>query len=108
MRVPPGSALARIRRATPDPAEAVGELEAMLAERGLGGRLVRAYEPAVAMSVLSVSCDLTVWCHGGTASWRRQDSGYERYPLADLVDIAERVVCAHEELHAPAAAPAGG
>ena len=108
VRVPPGSALARIRRATPDPAEAVGELEAMLAERGLGGRLVRADEPAVAMSVISVSCDLTVWCHGGTASWRRQDSGYERYPLADLVDIAERVVCAHEELHTPAAAAAGG
>ncbi len=108
VRVPPGSALARIRRAGPSPVEAVGELEAMLTERGLGSRLVRADEPAVAMSVLSVSRDLTVWCHGGTASWRRQNSGYERYPLSDLVDIAERVVCAHEELLAPAAAAAGG
>ena len=79
----------------------------MLADRGLGGRLVRADEPAVSMSVLSVSCDLTVWCHGGTASWRRPDGGYDRYPLTDLVDVAERVVCAHEELQAPAAMPAG-
>jgi len=78
----------------------------MLAERGLGGRLVRADEPAVDMSVLSVSCDLTVWCHAGTASWRRPDRRYDRYPLASLVEVAERVVCAHEELHAPAAAGA--
>ena len=42
VRVPPGSALARMRRPTPGPAEAVGELDAMLSERGLGGRLVRA------------------------------------------------------------------
>jgi hypothetical protein len=106
VRVPPGSALARVRRRAPSPADAVGELETMLAERGLGGRLVRADEPAVAMSVLSVSCDLTVWCHAGTASWRRPDGRYDRYPLASLVEVAERVVCAHEELHAPAAAGA--
>jgi hypothetical protein len=108
VRVPPGCSLARVRRPTPDPAEAVGELEAMLTERGLGGRLVRADEPAVNMSVLSVSRDLTVWCHTGTASWRRPDGGYDRFPLSDLVDVAERVVCAHEELLAPAAAAAGG
>ena len=108
VRVPPGCSLARVRRPTPDPAEAVGELEAMLTERGLGGRLVRADEPAVNMSVLSVSRDLTVWCHAGTASWRRPDGGYDRFPLSDLVDVAERVVCAHEELLAPAAAAAGG
>ncbi len=107
VRVPPGCALARVRRPVLSPSEAVSELAEMLAERGLGGRLVRADEPAIAMSVLSVSYDLTVWCHGGTASWRRQDGGYDRYPLADLVDVAERVVCAHEELCAPAGASAG-
>jgi hypothetical protein len=107
VRIPPDSALARVRRPALSPHEAVGELEAMLTERGLGGRLVRADEPAVSMSVLSVSRDLTVWCHGGTASWRRPDGGYDRYPLTSLVEIAERVVCAHEELHAPAAATGG-
>jgi hypothetical protein len=108
VRVPPGTTLTRARRPVLSPSGAVGELEAMLAERGLGGRLVRADEPAVSMSALSVSCDLTVWCHGGTASWRRPDGGYDRYPLADLVDVAERVVCAHEELRSPAAAAAPG
>jgi hypothetical protein len=108
LRVPPGCGLARHHEPAPSPADAVTELEAMLAQRGLGGRLVRADEPAVAMSVLSVSCDLTVWCHGGTASWRRPDGGYDRFPLADLVDVAERVVCAHEELGTPATAPGSG
>ncbi len=106
LRVPPGSSLARQCRPAYSASDAVSELETMLAERGLGGRLVRADEPAVGMSVLSVSCDLTVWCRGDFASWRRPDGGYDRYPLYDLVEITERVVCAHEELHIPAAAPA--
>jgi hypothetical protein len=104
LRVPPGSGLARVHRPSYSAGDAVSELEAMLADRCLGSRLVRADESAAGMSVLSVSCDLTVWCHGGTASWRRPGGKYERYPLADLVDIAERVVCAHEELRAPVAA----
>jgi hypothetical protein len=107
LRVPPGSSMAKLYRPSFSPAEAVSELEVMLAERGLGGRLVRADEHDVSMSVLSVSCDLTVWCHAGTASWRRPDGGYDRFPLTDLVDVAERIVCAHEELRAPAHAPAG-
>jgi hypothetical protein len=108
LRVPPGCGVARRRRPALRPAEAVSELEVMLAQRGLGGHLVRADESVVAMSVLSVSCDLTVWCHGGTASWRRPDGGYDRFPLADLVDVAERVVCAHEELHVPCTVPVRG
>jgi hypothetical protein len=57
------------------------------------------------MSVLSISRDLTVWCHSGTASWRAGDGkSYPRLPLADLVDVAERIVWAHEELRAAAAA----
>jgi len=46
-----------------------------------------------------------VWCHSGTASWRAGDGkSYPRLPLADLVDVAERIVWAHEELRATAAA----
>jgi hypothetical protein len=56
------------------------------------------------MSVLSISRDLTVWCHSGTASWRAADGTYPRLPLADLVDVAEQIVWAHEELRAAAAA----
>jgi hypothetical protein len=103
LRVPPGSDAARFGRPEPSSAQAVSELEAMLAERGLGGRLVRADEPAAAMSVLSVSRDVTVWCHAGTASFRTADGKYQRLSLADLVDVSEHVVWAHEELRAAAA-----
>jgi hypothetical protein len=50
------------------------------------------------MSVLSVSRDLTVWCHSGQASWRAPDGTYHRESLADLVEVAEQIVWAHEEL----------
>ncbi len=76
----------------------------MLSGRGLGGRLVRADEPGATVSVLSVSRDLTVWCHSGTASWRSADGSYQRQALNDLVDVAEQIVWTHEELRAAAAA----
>jgi hypothetical protein len=50
------------------------------------------------MSVLSVSRDLTVWCHSGQASWRATDGTYHRESLADLVEVSEQIVWAHEEL----------
>jgi hypothetical protein len=56
------------------------------------------------MSVLSVSRDLTVWCHSGTASWRAADGSYQRMPLSDLVDVEEHIVWAHEELRAATSA----
>jgi hypothetical protein len=107
LRVPPGCDAARFSRGGLSLWQAVNELEAMLVGRGLGGRLVRADEPDASMSVLSVSRDLTVWCHSGTASWRAVDGTYQRLALADLVDVAEQVVWAHEELRAAATADMG-
>jgi hypothetical protein len=104
LRVPPGCDAARFGRPGFGSLQAVNELEAMLAARGLGGRMVRADEKAAGMSVLSVSRDLTVWCHSGTASFRTADGSYQRFPLSDLVDVAEQVVWAHEELRAATAA----
>jgi len=107
LRVPPGCDAARFPRGQLGLWQAVNELEAMLTGRGLGSRLVRADEPGACMSVLSVSRDLTVWCHSGTASWRAADGTYQRLPLGDLVDIAEQVVWTHEELRAAATAEVG-
>ena len=107
LRIPPGCDAARFGRAELGPWQAVNELEAMLVGRGLGGRLVRADEPGASMSVMSVSRELTVWCHSGTASFRATDGSYQRLPLADLVDAAEQIVWAHEELRAAASAGVG-
>jgi hypothetical protein len=97
LRVPPASTLARNRpQLSPD--QAVNELEAMLAERGLGGSMVRNNEPGGGMTVLSISRHLSVWRYGSIASWRRPDGSYARQQLADLVDVTEQIVCAHEEL----------
>jgi hypothetical protein len=96
LRVPPACTLARNRPAL-SPYQSVNELEAMLADRGFGG-MVRTNEPGGAMSVLSVSRHLTVWRYGSIASWRRPDGSYARLQLADLIDIVEQIVCAHEEL----------
>jgi hypothetical protein len=100
LRVPPTLDVARHRRPALSPWRAVSELEAMLGARGLGGRLVRADEPGAAVSVLSVSRDLTVWCHSGIASWRSSDGSYQRQAMTDLVDVAEQIVWTHEELRA--------
>lgn len=100
LRVPPTLDVARHRRPALSPWRAVSELEAMLGNRGLGGRLVRADEPGAAVSVLSVSRDLTVWCHSGIASWRSSDGSYQRQAMTDLVDVAEQIVWTHEELRA--------
>ncbi len=73
----------------------VDELELMLAGRGLAGSIVRA--DAGSMSVLSVSAQLTVWRHGDTVSWRSANGEYQRMELADLVDVTEQIISAHEE-----------
>jgi hypothetical protein len=49
------------------------------------------------MSVLSVSRHLTVWRYGQTLSWRAHEGAYQKMPVYDLVDVAEQIVCAHEE-----------
>jgi len=76
------------------PDQLIDELEAMLADRGLSD-IVRA--DMANLSVLSVSRFVTVWRHGRTVSWRTPGGRYERMDLADLVDVAEHVVCAQEE-----------
>lgn len=102
LRLPPSCEHVRSGRPRIGPPQAVNDLEMMLTDRGIGGRIVRADEPAVGLAVLSVSQGLTVWCHGGTVSWRSPDGVYVRRPLFDLVDVAEQIICAHEELEATA------
>jgi hypothetical protein len=104
LRLPPSVGVVR-SRPEPDCGEAVDELEAMLADRGLGGRLVRIDEPGGFFSVLSISRHLTVWRHGSTVSWKSPGGSYRRMSLCDLVDVTEQIICAHEQLaHAPAVA----
>jgi len=78
--------------------QAARELEAMLDERGFGGRLVRADQPASDMSVLSVCRGLTVWCRSGFISLPSLEGDRERWGYADLVEAAEQTVRRYEEL----------
>jgi hypothetical protein len=78
--------------------QAARELEAMLDERGFGGRLVRADQPASDMSVLSVCRGLTVWCRSGFVSLTTPEGNRERWNYADLVEAAEQTVRRYEEL----------
>jgi hypothetical protein len=78
--------------------QAARELEAMLDERGFGGRLVRAEQPASDMSVLSVCHGLTVWCRSGVVSLTTPEGGREGWNYADLVEAAEQTVRRYEEL----------
>jgi hypothetical protein len=97
MRVPPACAVTR-NRPQVSACQAANELELMLADRGLGGSLVRTSEPGGAMTVISVSRHLTVWSYGDIASWRAPDGRYVRRKVADLVDVGEEIVCANEDL----------
>jgi len=78
--------------------QAARQLEAMLDERGFGGRLVRADQPASDMSVLSVCRGLTVWCRSGFISLTSPEGDRERWGYADLVEAAEQTVRRYEEL----------
>jgi hypothetical protein len=70
----------------------------MLAERGLGGGLLRAQEPSAGMSVLSVRYGLTVWCRATAIWWRSPDGRQSRQVPTDLVEIAEQIVRACTEM----------
>jgi hypothetical protein len=78
--------------------QAARELETMLGERGVGGQLVRADQPASDMSVLSVCHGLTVWCRSGVVSLTTPEGARERWNYADLVEAAEQTVRRYEEL----------
>ena len=98
LRVPATSELARTERLAPRGSEAIEELAAALAERGLGTGLVPVTEPGGDLAVLSVSHKLTVWCQNQILWWRDPDGSYDRLTVTDMVEATERVVAAHEEL----------
>lgn len=100
LRVPPGTDLARSERVTPRGHKVIEELVSALTERGLGTGLVPMTEPGGELAVLSVSRQLTVWCHGEIVWWQEPDGNYDRLHASDLVEAAERIICAHEELGA--------
>ena len=81
--------------------QAAKELDELLSGRGIGRRLVRSEESVADIAVLSVRSDLTVWCRGGLVSWTTAGRAYERRPFADLTEVTEQVVRAHEELDSP-------
>lgn len=95
--VPPGTALDRFRAVQPGSLQAAAILERMLADRGLG-HIVRADAPASGMSVLSIRRGLTVWVRSRVVSWTSRGGGREWREFSDLVDAAEQIVRAHEEL----------
>jgi hypothetical protein len=70
----------------------------MLADRGLGERLMLADEPATGMAVLSVRCGLTVWCRNRIICWRTRAGRYQRQAVTDLIDSAEQIVSTCEEI----------
>ena len=96
LRIPPAVLPDHVGRPRYSPEWMINELEAMLGDRGLAGSIVRADMDGI--SVLSISQYLTVWRHGGTVSWRTQSGAYHKMDLADLVEVAEQIVCAHEEM----------
>ena len=104
--VPASSALDRFSRPQPGSVEAAGILERMLSERGIG-HIVRADAPASGMSVLSIRRGLTVWCRSRVVSWTGRSGHREWRAFSDLVDAAEQIIGAHEEL-ASADTAAGG
>lgn len=80
------------------PGEAARELAAMLADRGLGERLMVTHEPGTSMAVLSLRCGLTVWCRDRVISWRNRAGRYQQRAVTDLVDSAELIVSSCEEM----------
>jgi hypothetical protein len=95
LRIPPAAMPDYVGRSRYSPDWLINELEAMVAERGLSSSIVRADLDGI--SVLSISQHLTVWRHGSTVSWRTPSGRYNRMDLADLVEVAEQIVSAHEE-----------
>ncbi len=90
--------MARSQRLAPRGCHAIEELAAALERRGLGSGLVPVTESSGELAVLSVSQQLTVWCHGDILWWQEPDGNYDRLMVSDLVEAEERIVCAHEEL----------
>jgi anti-sigma regulatory factor (Ser/Thr protein kinase) len=99
LRIPPSALPDHYGRPRYSPEALTDELEAMLADRGLAGGIVRADSDH--LSVLSLSQHLTVWRLAEVVSWRAPSGSYQQHEIADLVDVAEHIVCAHEEAAYP-------
>ncbi len=82
--------------------QAMTELQAGLAARGFGGRMVRADDQRADMAVLSVSSGVTVWCRTGVAWLRVPGFTGRQWHYFDLVEVAEQTVMAFETLAAEA------
>jgi hypothetical protein len=95
LRIPPAALPGHLGRPRYSPEWLTDELEGMLGDRGLAGTIVRADSDDI--SVLSLSRHLTVWRHGDRVCWRASSGAYQQLDLADLVDVVEHIVCAHEE-----------
>src|SRR5487761_1557493 len=104
--VPAARGAARLNGHQLNSCEIAKELEGLIVDRGIGRRLVRTDESVSDIAVLSIRCDLTVWCRNSTISWTTSD-GYVRRTFADLVEVTEQIVRTHEELDHPAGVPAG-
>ena len=104
--VPASSALERFRRPQP------GSVEA---GRHPGADAVRARDrahrpgrcPGSGMSVLSIRRGLTVWCRSRVVSWTGRSGHREWRAFSDLVDAAEQIIGAHEELASADAGASG-
>lgn len=105
LRIPATCDLARSERIAPNGSRAIAELACALADRGLGTGLVPMTESSGDLAVLSVTRELTVWCRNEVVWWQDPQGGYDRLGVFDLVEAAERIVCAHEELQASRMAP---
>ena len=99
LRIPPSALPDHLGRPRYSPEALTDELEAMLADRGLASGIVRADMDD--LSVLSLSQHLAVWRHGEVVSWRAPSGAYQQREIGDLVDVAEHIVCAHEEVAYP-------
>lgn len=98
LRVPPASELTTISRPVLRGGQAIDALAAALGQRGLADGLVRVPAQRGDLAVLSVHQRLTVWCNGEYLNWKAPDGTQERLRSVDLVEAAERIVCAHETL----------
>jgi anti-sigma regulatory factor (Ser/Thr protein kinase) len=78
--------------------EAMTELEAGFAARGLEDKVVRTDDPGIDMAVLSVCSGLTVWCRDGLAWLCASGVSGQHWGYGDLIEVAEQVVQAYETL----------
>jgi hypothetical protein len=94
MRIPDGLAAAQPPPVRLAPDQAAHTLTALLTARGIPEPACR-HDPA--HSAVSVTADLTIWCHEGAFQWKSGD-GLERRSYSDLADTVEAVVRLHEDM----------